>query len=94
MEETFGADAPLSVSRGKTHDYLGMSLDFRTKVEVQIDMQHYIDMMLQDAPKDMEGVSNTPAAVHLSRQNLEGPKILGDKQKKTLCASSDAGLLS
>ena len=31
MEETFGTDAPLSVSRGKTHDYLGMSLDFHTK---------------------------------------------------------------
>ena len=25
MEETFGMDAPLSVSHGKTHDYLGMS---------------------------------------------------------------------
>ena len=31
MEETFGTDAPLSVSHGKTHDYLGMSLDFHTK---------------------------------------------------------------
>ena len=82
MEEVFGADAPLSVSRGKTHGYLGMSLDFHTKGEVQIDMQHYIDMMLQDAPEDMEGISNTPAAVHLFKMNLENPKMLGDKQKK------------
>ena len=82
MEEAFSADAPLSVSRGKTHDYLGMSLDFRTKGEVQIDMQHYIDMMLQDAPEDMEGVSNTRAVVHLFKTNLEDPKALGDKQKK------------
>ena len=82
MEEVFGADAPLSVSRGKTHDYLGMSLDFRTKGEVQIDMQHYIDMMLQDAPEDMEGVSNTPEAAHLFKTNLEDPKALGDKQKQ------------
>ena len=82
MDEEFGADAPLSVSRGKTHDYLGMSLDFCTKGEVQIDMEHYIDMMLQDAPKDMEGVSNTPAAAHLLKTNSEDPKILGDKQKK------------
>ena len=82
MEEAFGADAPLSVSCGKTHDYLGMSLDFHTKGEVQIDMQHYIDMMLQDAPKDMEGVSNMPAAAHLFKTSSEDPKALGDKQKK------------
>ena len=82
MEETFGMDAPLSVSHGKTHDYLGMSLDFHTKGEVQIDMQHYINMMLQDAPEDMDGVSYTPAAVHLFKTNLEDPKALGDKQKK------------
>ena len=82
MEETFGADAPLSVSRGKIHDYLGMNLDFRVEGEVRIDMEHYIDMMLHNAPEDMEGVSNTPAAVHLFKTNSEDPKLLGDKQKK------------
>ena len=84
MEEAFGADAPLSVSRGKIHDYLGMNLDFCVEGEVQIDMEHYIDMMLHDAPEDMEGVSNTPAAVHLFKTNMEDPKLLGDKQKKIL----------
>ena len=82
MEDTFGADAPLTVSRGKIHNYLGMNLDFRVKGEVWIDMEHYIDMMLQDAPKDMEGVSNTPAAAHLFKTNSDDPKLLGDKQKK------------
>ena len=82
MEEMFGTDAALSVSHGKTHDYLGMSLDFHTKWEVQIDMQHYIDMMLQDAPEDTDGVSNTPAAAHLFKMNSEHPNTLGDKQKK------------
>ena len=57
MEETFGGDAPLSVSRGKVHNYLGMNLDFRVKGEVWIDMEHYIHMMLHDTPNDMEGVS-------------------------------------
>ena len=82
MEETFGVDAPLSVSCGKLHDYLRMNLDFRNKGEVRIDMEHYIDMMLQDAPKDMEGVSNTPAAMHLFKMNSEDPKLLGDEEKK------------
>ena len=82
MEGAFGADAPLSVSRGKAHDYLGMRLDFHTKGEVQIDMQHYIDMMLQDAPEDMKGVSNTPAAAHLFKTNSKDPKALDEKRKK------------
>ena len=82
MEETFSADAPLSVSRGKRHDYMGMNLDFHVKGKVRIDMEHCIDMMLHDATEDMEGVSNTPAAVHLFKTNLEDPKLLGDKQKK------------
>ena len=67
MEETFGKDTPLTVSHGKIHDYVGMTLDFCNKGEVRIDMEHYIDMILQDAPKEMEGVSNMPAAAHVSR---------------------------
>ena len=82
MEETFGKDTPLSVSCGRMHDYLGMTLDFCNKGEVRIDMKHYIDMMLHDAPKEMEGGSNTPAAAHLFKMNPEDPKLLGDEQKK------------
>ena len=82
MEAEFGTEAPLSISRGKVHDYLGMNLDFRTKGEVRIDMEHYIDMMLHDAPEDMDGVSNTPAPAHLFKTNSVDPKLLDDKKKK------------
>ena len=46
VNETFVKDTPCTVSCGQVHDYLGMTLDFRTKREVQINMEHYIDMML------------------------------------------------
>ena len=82
MEEEFRTDAPLSISCGKVHDYLGMNLDFHVEGEVWIDMEHYIDMTLHDAPKDMEGVSSTPAAAHLFKTNSEDPKLLDDKKKK------------
>ena len=36
MEQTFGMDAPLTVSRGKVHDYLGMNQDFRIRGEVRL----------------------------------------------------------
>ena len=82
MEETFGKDTPLTVSRGQVHDYLGMTLDVLNKGKVRIDMEHYIDMMLQDAPKQMEGVSNTPTAQHLFKRNSEDPQLLDAEQKK------------
>ena len=81
MEQTFGMDAPLTVSRGKVHNYLGMNLDFRVKGEVRIDMEHYIDMMLQDAPEDMDGISNTPAAAHLFKVDSDSPRLLDDERK-------------
>ena len=82
MEETFGKDTPLSVSRGKTHEYLGMSLDFRSEGEVRVDTEHYIDMMLRDAPKEMDRTSKTPVAAHLSKTNQKDPEPLGEEQKK------------
>ena len=75
MEETFGKDTPLTVSRGQVHDYLGMTLDFHNKGEVHINMEHYINMMLQDAPKEMEGISSMPAAPHLFKINLKDPQL-------------------
>ena len=82
MEETFGKDTPLTVSRGEVHDYLGMTLDFRTKGEVKINMEHYIDMMLQDAPDEMKGTATTPAAPHLFKVNNKDPQYLGTEKKK------------
>ena len=82
MEEAFGKETPLSVSRGKKHEYLGMSLDFGHKGEVRINMEHYIDMMLHDAPKEMDGISTTPAAAHLFKTNMKDPKLLDNERKK------------
>ena len=82
MEDTFGKDTPLTVSQGKTHEYLGMSLDFRHKGEVRINMEHYINMMLRDTPQEKDGTSKTPAASHLFKTNPEDPKLLGEAKKK------------
>ena len=82
MEETFGKDTPLMVSCGQVHNYLGMTLDFHTKGEVQIYMEHYIDMMLQDAPEEMKGAATTPAASHLFKVNNKDPQFLGAEKKK------------
>ena len=82
MEKTFGKDTLLTVSRGQVHEYLGMTLDFRTKGKVQINMEHYIDMMLQDSPEEMKGTATTPAASRLFKVNNKDPQYLGAEKKK------------
>ena len=70
-----------------------MTLDFRTKGEVQISMEHYINMMLQDAPEEMKGAAMTPAAPHLFKVNNEDPQLLGPEKNENLCAPRYAGFV-
>ena len=41
---------PLSVSRGKVHEYLGMMFDFTTTGEVCITKYQYVTGVVNDAP--------------------------------------------
>ena len=38
LERAYGKVNPLTVSRGKVHDYLGMTLDYRTKGKLKLTM--------------------------------------------------------
>ena len=78
LEEEFGKEAPLTIRRGKIHDYLGMTLDFLLDDKVQISMEDYIKNMLAELPADMDGMATTPAAEHLFKVN-ETPTYLDEK---------------
>ena len=69
LEEEFGKEAPLTIRRGKVHDYLGMTLDFSLDNKVQIQMEDYIKNLLSELPADMDGTATTPAAEHLFKVN-------------------------
>ena len=69
LRDEFGQEGPLTVTHGKIHDYLGMTLDFSVPQKVQIQMYDFIDKMLADLPVDMDGTAQTPAADHLSTVN-------------------------
>ena len=83
MENEFGQDTPLSISRGPVQQYLGMTLDFSEKGRVVVKMDNYVKTMLNDAPSSMDGKAATPAAAHLFKINTENPKPL-DKERKDL----------
>lgn len=75
LEEEFGKESPLTVRRGREHDYLGMVLDYSECNKVKIRMEGYIENMLNDMPDDMEGEAVTPAANHLFEVNQNGTKL-------------------
>jgi hypothetical protein len=69
IDAEFGKEAPLTVTRGKIHEYLGMTLDFTTKGKVKIIMIDYAKKMIIDIPEEFaeefDGEAPTPAANHL-----------------------------
>ena len=82
MEETFGKEGPLTISRGKVHDYLGMILDYSVEGSVIIRMESYINNMINDMPEDMIGVASTPASSSLFKVNTNGTPTLNPKKKE------------
>jgi hypothetical protein len=86
LDHEFGKETPLSKSRGKIHDYLGMTLDFSINGQVMVTMINYIKMICMDLPKEMVGSATTPAASHLFRIDNENaaPPLPLDKEHSDL----------
>ena len=75
LKKEYGSIGELTVTRGKKHEYLGMTLDFTIPGKVQITMFDYIVKMLTDLPPSMQGTAATPAADHLFKVNLDAIKL-------------------
>ena len=52
-----------------------MELDFTNPGSVTINMEAYVNNMLYDVPKDMEGTAVTPVASHLFQVNKDDPVL-------------------
>ena len=82
IDKEFGQEAPITVKRGKVHDYLGMTLDLSTEGKAKIKMLDYVEGMLADLPVDMAGESATPAADHLIQFNTDEPIKLDEEKSQ------------
>jgi hypothetical protein len=76
MDGEFGKEEPVNKSRGKVHDYLGMTFDFTVKGQVTVSMVDYIRSLIAEMPSDMKGKAATPAAYHLFKVNHDDPVLL------------------
>jgi hypothetical protein len=71
----FGKEYPITITRGKVHDYLGMTLDYSKRGKVKIKMLDYVDKMLADLPAEIDGEAPFPAANHLLTVNDDQIKV-------------------
>jgi hypothetical protein len=70
IDRDYRKEAPMTKTRGKVHDYLGMTIDYRKDGAVKITMiDYYINNMLEELPTNMKGRAPSPAANHLFQVN-------------------------
>jgi hypothetical protein len=83
LRKIYGKTDPMTVNRGKEHDYLGMSIDFRTKGAVKITMYDYVQRMINDLKADMIGGKPTaaPHGLFHTANKRDNIPLLGDEQK-------------
>jgi hypothetical protein len=91
LNERYGKETPLTVTRGDIHDYLGMTIDYSTDGKVAIRMEDYVENMLVDLPDNMNGLAVTPAAEHLFKVDSEAELL--DTRTSDLFHSTTAKLL-
>jgi hypothetical protein len=76
IDDVYGQEAPLTVTRGKIHEYLGMTIDFSDKGKVKFTMIDYVQELLDEKPNNMEvGEAVTVAAEHLFTVDDDGTKL-------------------
>ena len=76
LEQKFGKESAVTVTRGPVHDYLGMTIDYSEEGKVKFYMFDYIEQILSEVDsKMMGGPSVTPAAKHLFTVNDSAVKL-------------------
>jgi hypothetical protein len=75
IDEEFGKESPITVARGKAHDYLGMTLDHTVKGKVKVKMIDSVAKMVNDLPEEFDGEAATPAGDDLFKidEDLRAP---------------------
>ena len=80
INDKYGRETPITTTRGKEHDYLGMLIDYSGGGKVQFMMTDYIYELLDELPAELRsGEAATPAADHLFSVSENGVQLNGEK---------------
>ena len=76
LEERFGKESSITVTRSPVHDYLGMTIDYSAEGEVKFYMYNYIEQVLSEVDQSlMCGSSTSPVTRNSFTINDEGIKL-------------------
>ena len=75
LQDQYGKETSLVIHQGKTHDYLGMEINYMTPGKVQFSMDQYIYLIAECPDTLMKSSSMTPTANHLFEINEDCPKL-------------------
>ena len=78
LNKMYGEHGEVKATRGKIHDYLGMTSDFSKKGKVIVSMTDYMNNLVDQFPYDIDGIEPTPAAEDLLH---EGKGATLDKKR-------------
>ena len=83
VKDKYGAIGEVKTTRGKIHEYLGMTLDYSVKGQVSIGMVDYIEKMVKEFPQqDLRGGSvASPWNEHLFKVHPDSNSLDEDKAK-------------
>ena len=84
LEKTYGDKkiGQVKSTRGKVHEYLGMTLDFTNPGEVKIDMRDYVKKMVRDFPEELDhGDVVNPATSKLFQVSPQSKQLAKQKVK-------------
>jgi hypothetical protein len=83
LHKEYGTLENLTVTRGKVHEYLGMTIDFRVKSEVRFSQYNFLKKLLNSLPISIStGKKNTAAPEYLFKTTDESGAI--DSVRKEL----------
>ena len=74
LNKLYGTHGEVKATRGKVHDYLGMTFTFRDDGKVDISMADYIHKLLDEFPTKITSTAQTPAAEDLFALG-DGPEL-------------------
>ena len=83
LEKIFGKTDPLTIRRGRTQEYLGMSIIFTSPGCVKITMYDFIKKLLKKPPQEMRGKKATAAPEYLIKTRDDNPILLDDEHNGT-----------
>ena len=82
LDDIYGLKDPLTVTRGKNHEYLGMTINFTLKIGCSIAQYDFVKKMWKDLDKGLKSLyRNNLAADFLFKVNTKA-EVLTQKRKE------------